>query len=138
MKIEFTIPGEVRGKGRPRATKMGANVRLYTDDKTAAYENKVAMFGSQAMAGRPPIDGPVRLTLVAIVPIPPSWPKKKQADALAGRVWPTGKPDLDNCLKAICDGLNGVCFADDKQIVRSDQEKRYGPEARAYIAVAAL
>ena len=30
---------------------------------------------------------------------------------------PTLKPDTDNIAKIICDGLNGIAYKDDKQIV---------------------
>ena len=30
---------------------------------------------------------------------------------------PTLKPDADNIAKIICDGLNGIAYKDDKQIV---------------------
>ena len=43
MMIKFTIPGEPRGKGRPRFSNRGGYVRTYTDEKTASYENLVKM-----------------------------------------------------------------------------------------------
>ena len=43
--------------------------------------------------------------------------KKKQKQALSGDILPTVKVDLDNCAKVVCDALNRVAFADDKQIV---------------------
>jgi len=36
--------------------------------------------------------------------------------ALAG-VYASSKPDLDNVLKSILDGLNGVIYRDDSQVV---------------------
>ena len=40
--IDFTIPGEPVGKGRPRAFVMkGAGIRMYTPKKTVNYENLV-------------------------------------------------------------------------------------------------
>jgi Holliday junction resolvase RusA-like endonuclease len=42
--------------------------------------------------------------------------KKKRALALSG-VYASGKPDLDNVLKSILDGLNGVIYRDDSQVV---------------------
>ncbi len=37
------------------------------------------------------------------------------------------RPDLDNTLKTICDGLNGVAYRDDGQISRIKAQKIYAP-----------
>jgi Holliday junction resolvase RusA-like endonuclease len=38
---------------------------------------------------------------------------------------PTTKPDADNVVKAVFDGLNGVAFRDDVQVVDLRVRKRY-------------
>lgn len=38
MELTFTVPGEPRGKGRPRFS----GGRAYTDSETRAYERKIA------------------------------------------------------------------------------------------------
>lgn len=133
--IEFVVPGEPVGKGRPRAFRMGAGVRMFTPDKTARYENLVAMAAQQAMGGRAPMEGPVELDLVLITTPPASWSKKKRAAALGGEFPPETKPDWDNVGKAICDAMNGIVFIDDKQVADAQVRKRYGqiPEARVIV-----
>ena len=123
--IIFTIPGNPVGKGRPRVSRRGGFARMYTPEKTASYESLVAMAGAEAMAMRPLLDGAVAVTLDIRVPVPASWSKKKQAAALAGTVLPTTKPDIDNVEKAIFDGLNGVTWKDDVQVVSVNKRKRY-------------
>lgn len=123
--ITITIPGEARGKGRPRFARRGNFVKTYTDEKTASYENLVAMAGAEAMQGRPLIAGAVHATMEVRVAVPKSWSKKKTAAALAGDVLPTTKPDLDNVIKAIMDALNGIVWQDDKQVVQLAVRKRY-------------
>lgn len=59
------------------------------------------------------------------LPIPQSWPKRKQAAALAGTEYPTKKPDADNVIKAIFDALNGVVWHDDTRVVDMVVRKRY-------------
>ena len=46
--VKFTVPGEVRGKGRPRFTKAGNHVRTYTDSSTVNYENWVKICFQEA------------------------------------------------------------------------------------------
>ena len=55
MAVEFFVPGQPVGKGRPRATVRAGRARLYTPAKTEKYEARVALFAQQAMAGRPVI-----------------------------------------------------------------------------------
>lgn len=114
--VTFEIPGDPVAKARPRAAVVGGRARLYTPAKTEKYEARVAIFGQQAMAGRPPMEGAVRLSVLAYFPIPPSWPKKRQAAARAGTELHTKKPDLDNVVKSIKDGLNGITWVDDCQV----------------------
>lgn len=133
--IEFVVPGEPVGKGRPRAFRFGAGVRMFTPEKTARYENMVALAARQAMQSRAPMDGPVVLDLVLITVPPSSWSVKKRAAALAGEFPPATKPDWDNVGKAICDAMNGIVFVDDKQVADAHVSKRYGhvPEARVSV-----
>lgn len=124
--ITFTVPGEPQGKGRPRAFRAGRGVRMYTPAKTEAYEQAVATAGRQAMAGREPMVGPLAVDLMAVVSVPASWSKKRRAAALEGLELPAKKPDADNVAKAIADGLNGIAYGDDAQVVELRVRKRYG------------
>lgn len=124
--ITFTVPGEPQGKGRPRAFRAGRGVRMYTPAKTEAYEQAVATAGRQAMAGREPMVGPLAVDLMAVVSVPASWSKKRRAAALEGLELPAKKPDADNVAKAIADGLNGITYGDDAQVVELRVRKRYG------------
>ncbi len=133
--ITMTIPGIPQGKGRHRSrlakTKAGKTfIAHHSDPKTASYENQIGWIGKLAMAGQKPWTGAVAMTLYAGVPIPASWSKKKQADALAGRIFPQSKPDLDNIEKAVLDGLNGIVFIDDAQVTDVEKSKRYDANPR--------
>lgn len=128
--ISFTIPGAPVGKGRPRIARHGGFVRTYTPEKTVNYESLVALAGQQAMAGRDPLLVPVSLRLNVCCAVPASWSGKKQARAIAGEIRPASKPDLDNVLKAICDGLNGVAWKDDVQVVEATVSKSYSHSPR--------
>lgn len=126
--IVFTVPGQPVGKGRARVSRRGGFARLYTPEKTVSYESLVALAGHQAMAGRPVIEDAVSVRLDIRVQVPSSWSKKKQAAALAGEIHPTTKPDIDNVEKAVFDGLNGVTWKDDVQVVAVFKTKRYGDQ----------
>jgi Holliday junction resolvase RusA-like endonuclease len=123
--LTFTIPGAPVGKGRPRVARRGRFTTMYTPEKTASYESLVKLAGHQAMAGRALFLEAVAVVLDIRVPIPASWSQKKQALAAAGEIHPTTKPDIDNVEKAIFDGLNGVAWKDDVQVVRVTKQKRY-------------
>lgn len=46
-------------------------------------------------------------------------------EMLAGKIRPTKRPDADNVLKAIADGLNGLAYHDDAQLVEMKGAKYY-------------
>lgn len=112
--LRFSVPGLVRGKGRPRMMafvdkKSGkAKARGYTPQQTAAYENLVKLAAEEA--GARPVDGPVLVRLTIWMAIPKSTPKAKRALMAQGVMRPTRKPDIDNVVKAVMDGLNTVAF----------------------------
>lgn len=132
--ITIELPGPVRGKGRPRF--MKATGIAFTDTKTRSYEAQLKYAAVDAMAGKSPMEGPLRVTVVAYFPIAQSWPKKKQAAAQLGEIYPTSKPDGDNILK-LCDALNHVVWRDDSQIVDAIVMKRYG-QPKLVIVVGAV
>lgn len=136
--VQFTIPGQPQGKGRPRVGSVAGRARMYTPAKTVAYEGLVAHAAQVAMAGRELMAGPVALVLELNCQVPASWAKKKQAQALAGEIRPTTKPDADNVLKAICDGGNGVLWRDDVQVVEVVLRKRYAQVPNVTVQVRAL
>jgi Holliday junction resolvase RusA-like endonuclease len=70
--------------------------------------------------------------------IPTSWSKRKHAAALVGQVFPTKKPDLDNFLKAILDGMNGIAFTDDARVVALISSKRYSDTPRVVVDLLVL
>lgn len=123
--VTFFVPGAPQGKGRPRVGKVRGHARMFTPPKTVAYEGVIALAAQQAMAGRALLSGPVGMNLFIDCPVPASWSKRKQGQALAGELMPTVKPDVDNVIKAVCDGINGVVWNDDVQVCDGRWRKRY-------------
>jgi Holliday junction resolvase RusA-like endonuclease len=128
--FSFFVPGAPRGKGRSRSV-MG-RAKHYPDAKTVRAENGIGWIAHQAMLKRDttPLSGPVKLTIVAMHIRPTSWPKRRQKE-----LWKTSKPDLDNVIKLIKDGLNRVAWLDDAQVCAISAAKYYGDFTREGIAV---
>ncbi len=115
--ITITIPGPPMAWQRRVATKTGHS---FTPKKTRAYEALVS-FTAQSQ-GVSPLRGPVSLSLEFFLPRPKRLMRKKDPE---GPVSCAVKPDIDNLTKAIIDGLNGVAYADDRQVVHVTARKHY-------------
>lgn len=136
--IHFFVPGQPVGKGRPRIGKVGQHARMFTPSKTVAYEGLIAHAAMAAMAGAPLFEGPVGCELTIHCAVPQSWSGKKQRSALASEILPTSKPDIDNVVKAIFDGCNGVLWRDDVLVVELAVSKRYAATPGVYVKAWAL
>lgn len=137
--LAFSLSGEPRGKGRPRATTRGGRFpTVYTDAKTRKYEASVRKVAEAAMAGRAPLEGPLSLSLRFRLPIPKSETKAHKAAMASGETAPTKKPDWDNAAKAMCDAMNGVVYVDDCQIVRAFVTKIFAAQPGVDVRVEAF
>jgi Holliday junction resolvase RusA-like endonuclease len=136
--IEFSVVGVPVAKARPRATTINGAARLYTPSNTRDYEQQVAQAARGAMRKAPPLDRAVAVSLDIRLPVPASWSKTRRADALAGRVFVTSKPDTDNYAKAVLDGCNGALWVDDAQVVRLTAQKRYAETPGVDVLVTVL
>ena len=115
--IDMVIYGKPVSKARPRfgRTKGGAPV-TYTPFKTRKYEQEIKTLAQVAMFGKEMLEGPVRVTITAYF-----GHKTKTG-------YHTSRPDLDNVVKAILDGLNGVVFEDDAAVAEIVASKKYGED----------
>ena len=121
--IEFVVYGRPKGKGRPRFTLDG---HAYTPQTTKQYEREIRQ-AFQAAGGTDFGTVPVAVEIVAYYPIPKSARKADKEAMAAGLVVPMVKPDIDNVLKAILDGIQGNdgAFHDDVQVVSVKAAKKY-------------
>lgn len=136
--IKFTVSGEPVAKGRPRVTTVGGFARAYTPKKSKQYEDHVSYCAIAAMnelGFKKPLECPVRLSIIAYMPIPKSMTKKDRSSAIAGIILPAKKPDIDNVAKSILDGLNTIVFKDDNQVVQLDVQKCYSEQPRVEVFV---
>jgi Holliday junction resolvase RusA-like endonuclease len=123
--MHFTIEGTPVPKGRPKFSKVGGFVRTYTPKKTSDYETIVQETAKQAMGPTEVLETPLAVYLYFRLPIPKSYPKKRLEACLRGLERPTKKPDIDNLAKSVLDGLNGIVYLDDGQIVSLHVTKVY-------------
>ena len=105
--LEFSMVGDPRGKGRPRAVarRIGTKViaSVYTDAKTKRYEGSVKSVARKAMGDRQPLDGPLSVSLRFRLAIPKSTPKYMRASYLSGESAYFGAFDIDNLVKGVMD-----------------------------------
>lgn len=135
MKVEFTIPGMIRGKGRHRTFMHDSKgnqlrdaqgrpfMRTAPDEKTVQCEALVRDFASRAMrdAGAAPFLGPVFVRIFVWKMPPKSWSEKKRRAVK----YVTGRPDCDNVLKLVKDAVKGIVWRDDSQVAKFSFERQY-------------
>lgn len=134
MTIQITVPGPPRGK----KSVSGGRYGRYVHPKSKEYMRLVAQCAMVAMAGKKRIEGPVKMIRVAYIETPKSWSKKKRDAANRGEVWPARWPDEDNVAKSINDGLNGIVYNDDKQVVDGQTVKFYSEKPRVEVFVSEI
>lgn len=124
------VPAQPKPTQRARSGKAGHHFTPQPTRNHMAYIKALAVQKLQATPDNSstallPYSGPVKLTVVAEMAIPPSWPAWKRQAALEMRILPAGKPDWDNLGKMVSDALNGVVYLDDAQVVLCETAKRY-------------
>lgn len=131
--IEFEIPGDPVAKQRPRMTKSG---HVYTPEKTRKYEKLVKEACLNHSRGwKYEKDVPLMIRITAYFSIPKSDSKKRKKEKKIGMIRPTVKSDIDNICKSILDGLNGVAYVDDKQIVSLHASKWYAESPKVMVKI---
>lgn len=130
----ITIPGEPIAKARPRMTKHG---HTYTPKRTVDYERMVQTL-FHAEHGNLMLEGPIMLQLDLYFGIPKGRSKAARERMEHGLERPCKRPDIDNCMKAVCDALNGIAYKDDSQIVAAVIQKFWADEPRVVVTIEEL
>ena len=123
--VTFKVDANPVGKQRARYVKRRNFVQTYTPEKTRTYETLIKDSAIEAMGASEPLETPVSLYLYIRVPIPKSCTKKRLEAIANGLEKPTKKPDASNILKSVEDGMNGVVYHDDSQIINIHVSKVY-------------
>lgn len=116
--LSFVVPGEPVPKGRPRFFVRGGQVRVITPQKTVDYEKRVAAAARAAVNELGGWAVGQRVPLALEVTSIHERPQRLFRIADEGyRAPKTTKPDADNVLKAVMDGLQRAqLFQDDSQV----------------------
>ncbi len=93
------VPGCPVPCGRPRSTLAG---HVYMPERTRKFERLVRRMTAAVFDA--PLEGPVSLHLTFVLP-------------------DRRRRDIDNLAKSIMDGMNGVAFVDDSQVVFHEAQK---------------
>ena len=123
--VTFKVDATPIPKGRARYVRRGNHISTYTPEKTRTYETLIKDSAIEAMGSSEPLETPVSLYLYIRVPIPKSCTKKRLQAIENGSEKPTKKPDASNILKSVEDGMNGVVYHDDSQIINIHVTKVY-------------
>ena len=135
MQIMFTVYGNPVAKGRPRFAKRGNFVQTYTPEKTKTYETEVAMMAKAAMGASKALEGALEAFIYVTYAVPTSYSKKRSEACLSGLEKHTKKPDLDNVVKSVVDGMDKIVFLNDSQITSIHATKVYGEIAKVEVMV---
>lgn len=135
MKLVFEI--EPVEQARPRATRMGRGIRLYDPKKVSVYKKQLGMM-CRFQYKQAPLAGPLKVEMNFFRHVQSSVSKKERKLRLSGSHRPVVKPDTDNYIKSTLDGLNGLLWEDDNQIVDLVAHKYYSDKPRVEIEVTKL
>ena len=106
--IAFEVPGNPQPKQRPRVvTSCSGRSVAYTPRRTRFWELSVAHEARQCLPE--PLEGPLSVSLAFF-----------RGDKR--------RCDLDNLAKAVLDGLNGIAYHDDAQIVELNLRREFDRE----------
>lgn len=134
--IKMALPFEPTPKGRPRFKVKYNRVLTFTPPKTKQFEQSIAYYYQGAANGyKFPRGVPITVTIEFGMRMPASTSKKRKEAMLRGEIQHTIKPDVDNLVKAVLDGLNDVAWYDDAQITELHVSKRYVQSPHIYINI---
>lgn len=119
----YTLEIDVRPFPKERPRLSGRRI-VYTPYKTRNFENRIAYEWKKKYKDLI-LKGAVKLDLVFVF-------KKAKT---CKKTLHTQRPDIDNLLKSILDGLNKVAFVDDCQVVELNSKKIFASTDAVLISI---
>ena len=92
MIYEFEVPGKIIGKGRPRLNSYTGCV--YTPTRTKDYENLVIQYFMLKYPRFKPLEGSVKVEIIANFEVPKSAKKSDKELMLENKINPIKKPKI--------------------------------------------
>ena len=134
MEISFTVMGKIVPKQSTRFGQYGAypstKVKKYAEEIKRSYWAKYPL-SKMVWEDR---TVPLEIIINVYFEVPKSDSKKNRLWKLL-HGFPTKVPDVDNCTKSILDGIKGVIFPDDAQIVSQTTNKLWSEDSRVEITI---
>ena len=117
------ITFRVNGIPIPQGSMKVINGRVLHSQGSALASWRSLVGWEARLAGASPHSFPVKITITFFMPRPKT----------VKRAYPSVAPDLDKLIRAVLDGLTGVAYEDDGQVVQIHAQKLYGAEVGAEI-----
>jgi Holliday junction resolvase RusA-like endonuclease len=117
MHYAIYLDGKPTAKGRAAPKTIKGKVRMFTPATTRHFEKRLG--DTWTAAGFPQLEGPVAFRM--IVSPQGQWTEVWEVEAVEPERGSL-RSDLDNHIKTV-DGLNGIAWVDDKQVVHITADK---------------
>jgi len=122
LKNSFFVKGRPVPQGSMKFIRPGVMIHSRSQD-LALWRADVAR--NAELFGFKPIASAVKVELDFVMARPKS----------TKRIFPSVKPDLDKLIRAVLDGLTGVAYEDDSQVILIQSSKTYGEKQGVWIGI---
>lgn len=119
---KFFVKGKPVPQGSMKFIRPGVMIHSRAAD-LAVWRADIAR--NAELFGFKPVSGGIKVEIDFIFNRPKS----------AQRAFPTVAPDLDKLIRAVLDGLTGVAYEDDSQVILIQATKTYGQNVGAWIGI---
>jgi len=130
--LVFDVPGQSRGKARPRVTQGGGHT--YTPDP-GGFVARVVGYATKAKnkTGFVETTEPVSLEIHIARRMPKGWSETKR-ERMYGEFAPK-TPDIVNVAAAVCDALQHILYVNDNQVVSLTVDQTWADEHSVQIEI---
>ena len=135
MEVIFEVPGQPKGKERPRWTMVSNTSIVYTPRNTRGYEDMIKTYYKINNFKAFKKDDALEVSAIAYYQIPKKTKKSNKLLMIKVEMLPTKKPDIDNIMKVVLDALNGIAYHDDSQVCKVNFMKMYSEDPRLKILI---
>lgn len=142
MEYKFVVEGNPVPQSRPRFSTRSGYVRAYDSRPSRDYKLDIYSKACEAFikGNCVMLTSALEVEIVVGRSIPQSFSKKDRRKAAEGLLAPTQKPDLDNYIKVVLDGIGlkdmpPVIFKNDSQVVSIIAKKIYSDNPKLEVVV---